>query len=119
MGCATSTAAIGSKAVPHWSKTTPATSSSSTSMRILFTVQGEGRGHLTQALAVQQSLSRLGHELVAVVAGRNSVRALPEFFRRSFEVPVIELPSPGFVFRDHRSVALAATLGRALRELPV
>ena len=38
-------------------------------MRVLFTVQGEGRGHLTQALAVYRSLSRQGHELVGVVVG--------------------------------------------------
>ena len=41
-------------------------------MRFLFIVQGEGRGHLTQALALEEMLTRNGHEIVEVLVGRNS-----------------------------------------------
>ncbi|MGE0552389.1 MAG: glycosyltransferase family protein [Gemmatimonadales bacterium] len=83
-------------------------------MRLLFTVQGEGRGHLTQALAVYRSLSRQGHELVGVVVGSPGHRPLPDFFTSALPVEVRSLPSPGFVVRSHRSLSLSATLGRAL-----
>ena len=33
-------------------------------MRFLFIVQGEGRGHLTQALTLEDMLRRNGHEVV-------------------------------------------------------
>jgi uncharacterized protein (TIGR00661 family) len=85
-------------------------------MKIFFTVQGEGRGHLTQAMATAACLSRLGHELVGVVAGSNGVRELPEYFVHGFPVPVGSLPSPGFVLRGNRSIDPVATAGRALRQ---
>ena len=33
-------------------------------MKILFIIQGEGRGHLTQALSLRQKLMAEGHEIV-------------------------------------------------------
>jgi uncharacterized protein (TIGR00661 family) len=84
-------------------------------MRVLFTVQGQGRGHLTQAIAAWEVLSRAGHELVAVVAGNHPGRALPTFFTESFPAPVLVVPSPGFVFRADRGVDLPATLAHAVR----
>ena len=38
-------------------------------MRFLFTVQGEGRGHYTQALSLAAILRKQGHEVVAVLVG--------------------------------------------------
>ena len=35
-------------------------------MKILFIIQGEGRGHLTQALSLRQKLMAEGHEIVGV-----------------------------------------------------
>lgn len=84
-------------------------------MRILFTVQGEGRGHMTQALACHEILSRWGHEIVGVVAGKNSSRSLPPFFADGFSVPVSTLASPGFVFCNSRSVDVPATMWHVVR----
>ena len=84
-------------------------------MRILFTVQGQGRGHLTQALAAWEILREGGHELVGVAAGNHPGRELPAFFTRAFPVPVHVLPSPGFIFRADRGVDLPATLWHAAR----
>ena len=36
-------------------------------MKFLFIVQGEGRGHLTQAITLEEMLLRNGHEVVARV----------------------------------------------------
>ena len=74
---------------------------------------------MTQALATGALLSRLGHELVGVVAGRNGVRELPDYFLRGFPVPVGTLPSPDFVLRDNRSIDPFASAGRALRQFGI
>ena len=36
-------------------------------MKVLFIVQGEGRGHLTQAIAMERLLRRNGHEVAEVL----------------------------------------------------
>lgn len=84
-------------------------------MRILFTVQGQGRGHLTQAIAAAEILLHAGHELVGVVAGSHPGRSLPPSFMDSFPAAVTVLPSPGFVFRADRGVDMPGTVGHAVR----
>ena len=49
-------------------------------MRFLFLIQGEGRGHLTQALSFAALLKKEQHELVGVVVGKNPRRQVPDFF---------------------------------------
>ena len=39
-------------------------------MKVLFIVQGEGRGHLTQAITLEEILRRNGHEVVEVLGGK-------------------------------------------------
>lgn len=36
-------------------------------MKVIFIVQGEGRGHLTQAITLERLLRRSGHEVTAVL----------------------------------------------------
>lgn len=48
-------------------------------MKFLFIVQGEGRGHLTQALTLEEHLLREGHEVVEVLVGKSRNRELPTF----------------------------------------
>jgi uncharacterized protein (TIGR00661 family) len=86
-------------------------------MRILFTVQGQGRGHMTQALAAWEVLSRGGHELAGVVAGNHPGRELPRFFTDAFPATVTVLPSPGFIFESNRGVDLPATIVHAARHM--
>lgn len=47
-------------------------------MKVIFVVQGEGRGHLTQALALRQILLHEGHEIVKVLVGKSKNRKIPE-----------------------------------------
>ena len=39
-------------------------------MKFLFIVQGEGRGHFTQAITLEEMLLRNGHEVVEVLVGK-------------------------------------------------
>jgi len=41
-------------------------------MRFLFIVQGEGRGHMTQAISMHDILVRNGHEVVEILIGKKS-----------------------------------------------
>ncbi len=52
-------------------------------MKVIFVIQGEGRGHLTQALALKQMLLHEGHEVVKVLVGKSKNRVIPEFFHES------------------------------------
>jgi uncharacterized protein (TIGR00661 family) len=83
-------------------------------MKIMFSVQGDGRGHMTQAIAAAQALERQGHEVVAVTVGTNPSRSLPEFFHRAFGERLIPIASPGFSFRAGKGVATLATFKRLL-----
>lgn len=66
-------------------------------MKVLFIVQGEGRGHLTQAIAMEDLLRREGHEVVEVLVGKSDARHLPGFFNRSIHAPVKRFLSPNFL----------------------
>lgn len=60
----------------------------------LFIVQGEGRGHLTQAVSLAQILQKNGHEVVQVLVGVSAGRGLPPFFTEQLQVPIQTFDSP-------------------------
>lgn len=66
-------------------------------MKIMFIVQGEGRGHLTQAITMEKLLRNNGHEVVEVLVGKSESRRLPGFFIRSIHAPVKQFVSPNFL----------------------
>ncbi|RHJ93451.1 glycosyltransferase family protein [Parabacteroides bouchesdurhonensis] len=66
-------------------------------MRILFIVQGEGRGHLTQAISLKQKLTSEGHEVAGVLVGKSPARRLPSFFTEKIASPVFSFESPNFL----------------------
>lgn len=66
-------------------------------MKVLFIVQGEGRGHLTQAITLSEALRASGHEVVEVLVGRSKTRQIPSFFERSVSAPVRQFESPNFL----------------------
>lgn len=65
-------------------------------MKFLFIVQGEGRGHLTQALALEDILRKGGHEVVETLVGKSNSRQLPGFFNRNMKAPIRRFDSPNF-----------------------
>jgi len=66
-------------------------------MKFLFVVQGEGRGHLTQSIALREMLTKNGHEVVAVLVGKSSRRELPSFFLKNIQSEVLRFKSPNFL----------------------
>jgi len=66
-------------------------------MKFLFVVQGEGRGHLTQAIALYEMLTNNGHEVIAVLVGRSNRRELPSFFLKKIQSEVLYFNSPNFL----------------------
>jgi hypothetical protein len=65
-------------------------------VKFLFTVQGEGRGHYTQALSLSAILRKHGHEVAAVLVGTSESRQIPSFFKEKIQAPVYEYSSPNF-----------------------
>ena len=89
------------------------------SLKCLFIVQGEGRGHMTQALALREFLARAGHRVCSVLVGRNARRDVPDFFLRKIDAPVAYLESPNFACdAQNRAVRSLATLAAGLHGLP-
>jgi uncharacterized protein (TIGR00661 family) len=66
-------------------------------MKFLFVVQGEGRGHLTQSIALKEMLVKNGHQVVAVLVGKSNRRELPGFFSENINTPVFRFDSPNFL----------------------
>ena len=66
-------------------------------IKVLFVVQGEGRGHITQAIAMEDLLRRNGHEVVEVLVGKSNSCSLPGFFNRNIKAPIKRFLSPNFL----------------------
>jgi uncharacterized protein (TIGR00661 family) len=66
-------------------------------LRILFTIQGDGRGHLTQALAVQKILHDAGHSIPAILVGRQPDQDMPEFYAEKAAAPIKRFDSFAFI----------------------
>lgn len=89
-------------------------------MKVLFIVQGEGRGHLTQAITMEELLRRNGHEVVEVLVGKSNSRCLPGFFNRSIQAPVKRFLSPHFLPTPaNKRASLARSVAYNLTRLPV
>lgn len=71
-------------------------------LRFMFIVQGEGRGHLTQAISLAAILRRHGHEVAETLVGKSQSREVPEFFRVKIGSPVCSYEAPSFVFKKDR-----------------
>jgi hypothetical protein len=89
------------------------------SLKVVFIVQGEGRGHMTQALALATYLRDAGHEVTHALVGRSPWRSVPQYFRDGIAAPVTEFDAPAQVpDRDGRALSLPRTLSDAVRRLP-
>jgi uncharacterized protein (TIGR00661 family) len=85
---------------------------------MMFCVLGEGRGHMTQAMAVKEMAEAAGHRVVAVTLGVSSHRPAPEYFASAMKVPVRQLPTLEFKYKNSRAVSNTATLLAAVVNLP-
>src|SRR5262245_20836413 len=87
-------------------------------MKIMCCILGEGRGHMTQAIAVKEIVERAGHKVVSVVVGAGRKREIPAFFAEAMAMPVEKIPTLDFTFKNDRKVSLPATTVAVLRRLP-
>jgi uncharacterized protein (TIGR00661 family) len=78
--------------------------------KVLFLVQGEGRGHLTQAISLSQTLREAGYELTAVLVGGAAERPIPDFFCEQIQVPVQAFTSPHLLFDQTGKVDFRKTI---------
>lgn len=97
-------------------------------MKFVFIVQGEGRGHMTQAIAFFNMLKKQGHELAGVIVGKSKRRAIPEFFSREISAPIHLVESPNFACDKaekkiligktiRQNLAKATTFWRSLQQI--
>jgi len=68
-----------------------------TQLNFMFIVQGEGRGHMTQAISTYNVLKKAGHKISCVVIGINPHRYIPDFVRQQIEADIVAVECPGFV----------------------
>ena len=78
--------------------------------KVLFLVQGEGRGHLTQAISLSQTLRDAGYQIVGVLVGGAAERPIPSFFYERIEAPVESFFSPNLVFNSEGKVDFKKTV---------
>lgn len=65
--------------------------------RIVFIVQGEGRGHMSQSVALKEHLEEAGHTIEAVFAGVNPRHQPPGYFLGLFGQKLENFASPYFL----------------------
>ncbi len=88
------------------------------SRSVVFIIQGEGRGHLTQALSLKQILDKEGIVLKAVLIGKSSARNIPDFFVKKIDAPLELFESPNFVMdKKFRGIDLGQTIQFNLRKI--
>ena len=80
-------------------------------MKFLFIVQGEGRGHLTQAISLKNILENAGHSVERVLVGKSPQRKLPDFFYEKIKRKVISFDSPNFVLdKNGKGIRILKTI---------
>lgn len=86
-------------------------------MKFLFTIQGEGRGHFTQALSLASILRKNGHEVVAALIGKSDARDVPTFFSEKINTPCFTFESPNFTsfYQKKRPSIFLSVLENAAR----
>ncbi|MFT6827644.1 MAG: hypothetical protein ACI9Z3_001695 [Roseivirga sp.] len=88
-------------------------------MKAIFIVQGEGRGHMTQALAMEQILIEAGHEVAQIIIGTSNRRAVPSYFKNKTQAPIHTVSSPNFFYdKEKKSINLFKTFTFNFLSLP-
>ena len=88
-------------------------------MKVLFIVQGEGRGHLTQAIAMEKILTKNGYEVVEILVGKSESRRLPGFFTRNTNAQIRQFVSPNFLpTPSNKRANLSASIIHNIKKVP-
>ncbi|HEX3797361.1 MAG TPA: glycosyltransferase family protein [Verrucomicrobiae bacterium] len=84
----------------------------------MLTILGEGRGHMTQAMAVKQIVEQAGHQVTSVVVGLGAHRQIPAFFSSAMKMPIHRIATLDFSYNQNRGVNLPKTLAGIVRKTP-
>lgn len=80
-------------------------------MKYVFIIQGEGRGHLTQAISLRNLLVNQGHTISAVIVGKSIRREIPTFFYHKMQTQVETIQSPNFILgKRNKKVKIFKTI---------
>jgi uncharacterized protein (TIGR00661 family) len=79
-------------------------------MKALFIVQGEGKGHLTQAIALYQMFQKNGHEVVATMVGVCKGRPVPSLYTNEIAAPLYTFDTPSLSYGKGKAPSMQATL---------
>jgi uncharacterized protein (TIGR00661 family) len=80
-------------------------------MKFLFIVQGEGRGHMTQAISMLEMLESKGHDVCAVCIGKSERREIPKFVKESITTKIQLFESPNFITdKNNKGIKLGGTI---------
>lgn len=85
--------------------------------KFLFVVQGEGRGHLTQAISLYEILTSAGHQVVSVMVGMDNVNNLPAFFQEKIGVKIETFPAPSLVYGQTKAVKVWDTISTHVKKV--
>lgn len=80
--------------------------------KCVLIVQGEGRGHLSQSMALSEFLEEAGHRVEVVYAGIGIEGSLPGYFNDFFRDRVREFHSPYFLRKPNKK---GIDVGKSLR----
>ncbi|GAB3707815.1 glycosyltransferase family protein [Spirosoma flavus] len=87
-------------------------------MRVLFIVQGEGRGHLTQAISLAQILQSAGHEVIGAWVSVADGRPIAPFFMDQFTAPITPVEGPGLTYcKKTNALDAVETCRQALKNI--
>jgi uncharacterized protein (TIGR00661 family) len=65
--------------------------------RIVLIVQGEGKGHMSQSMALKELLEEAGHVILKVFIGSHPGKQIPGYFREAFAGLMETFQSPYFL----------------------
>jgi uncharacterized protein (TIGR00661 family) len=84
-------------------------------MRFAFIIQGEGRGHQTQAISLSEMLKNNGHEVVIGLIGTHDPNKIPVLLQEKCSFPLETFQSPSLVYDPKtKALSLAKTIKNAL-----
>jgi len=87
-------------------------------MKYLLFVQDNGRGHLSQAVALKEKLISRGHQIAAVIVGTKNGAKLPNFFEEQFAGQITKIYSPYFIVdKKKRGIKIMASIRKSLFSL--
>ncbi|MCB2194541.1 MAG: glycosyltransferase [Bacteroidetes bacterium] len=79
-------------------------------MKYIFIVQGEGRGHMTQAISLRNKLVWSGHKVSSVIIGKSIRREIPAFFKEKIKSELYPIQSPNFVVDKDKRINISKSV---------